>query len=366
METTQCQPMAAELKLSRAQRWRFLAALYAGELQWLYRALARRPALKPTSSELSPEQEQYLAQNHQEVLQQLEQQRQQLVRNCWPIRKVAFPVLAIFSLVCMLLFAHGAGTVVIVILLLWCWFHLPKHMLDEGILPGYARLNHQFLTYLLPAIGSKYGSFHYQAGQSIALSRFQTRLYFGTRHLNLRIRQTEQANYFHGNYRGCDWELEQVKLYGPHKQKGTTVHFEGHMLILQLPQNFQGITTLNLACPLASAAQVHLEQSRFSDRFRVESTDQVAARAWLTPAVMERLSSISPNSLSPVHAHLEGSSLILLIPGLRFASPLALDTPIASCLAGQPCIQELEQLFALMDTLLGQFSSLPARPEEIK
>ncbi|MEE2025781.1 DUF3137 domain-containing protein [Alkalimonas mucilaginosa] len=298
--------------------------------------------------------EQTLASDYHAELAKLEQQRKQLIKNCWPIRKVAIPSIFIVVIAC-LPFLHETFSILLILLPL-CWLNLCAKMLQEGPLPDYNRLNHQFLTRLLPAFGRHYGRFYYHPKQSIALNRYQNKLYFGTsRHLARSIRSAEQDYYFQGTYRGCDWELEQVCLYG----SGAEVLFKGHMMWFNLPRSFDGITTLNLASPLTSSARVHLEQSHFTDTFWVDSTNQIAARAWLTPAVMERFTEINRLCAGTMHAYLEGSSLLLLLPGLEFASPLDINTPISSCLAGQPFIQELAQLFALMDTLLAQFPHEP-------
>ncbi|MEN3158514.1 DUF3137 domain-containing protein [Alkalimonas sp. NCh-2] len=290
----------------------------------------------------------------------LEQQRQQLLLSTRPLRMFCFPGLLIISLtLAVVAFQSTSPLPTTLLVLLAAWIFIPRQVVKETLLDDYQALDNDYRSTLLPAVLHNFGDIRYQRQGAMALDHLKKQLHFGTSHIQVSqvIRRIEQSDHFYGHYRDCPWVLQQVRFYN-HKQQTL---FRGHILLVQLPQSFAGTTTLNMFCTAPGASRVHLEKSHFSETTRVESTDQIAARAWLTPAVMERLTHIRTLCPGIMRAHLTGSTLLLLLPGMAFASPLDINTPITHNLADVPLLKEVQQLYLLLDAMLKQF---PTRPEQ--
>jgi hypothetical protein len=102
----------------------------------------------------------------------------------------------------------------------------------------------------------------------------------------------------HGAYRGVSISIVEANLETG--GKNSRVVFNGLLTELAFPDRFPGITVVakdggvlgNVLKDFVQSSgleRVRLEDPRFEDRYQVYSTDQIAARALLTPAVMERL-----------------------------------------------------------------------------
>lgn len=102
----------------------------------------------------------------------------------------------------------------------------------------------------------------------------------------------------YGNYRGIPLSIIEAKLETG--GKNSSVVFNGLLVGLMFPRGFDGTTIVAKDGGILGNAmsdfvrtngleRVRLEDSRFEDRYQVYSSDQIAARALLTPAVMERL-----------------------------------------------------------------------------
>jgi len=290
-------------------------------------------------------------------LQQLEQLRLKMNRNAWVLRKVALPAVLVYVVVCLLVFPLGQLLNFWILALPVTLLGLSSRVVQESYLDDYKEFNDRFRHAFIPALAKSFGDIQYQQYGYIELDRFKSRLPQGATSFDsvLAISRVEQEDYFSGTHRGCHWELVNASLYN-HKHKRT---FKGLILLLELPRTFEGTTVINMRNPVSGASRVHLEKGEFSDLFVVSSTDQISARSWLTPAVMERLYDLR-QLFNGMKGNLTGSSLLLLLDTPTFLPLPPIDVPLSGA---KPCLQfvaELKTLYELIDTLLAQFPDLPA------
>ncbi|WP_445768530.1 DUF3137 domain-containing protein [Rheinheimera sp.] len=298
-----------------------------------------------------------LEQSCENDIAELEQLRQRLVQSAWPLRTIAIPGLLGYVVVCLLLFPINQLLNLLLITVLTSLIVLFS-VTKEAMLPHFLAFSDRFRHSFVPAIAKAYDDIDYQQDGKIDPHQFTTRLHFGDNklHLGRTVSHTEQADYFRGNHRGCEWELVHTRLTNAkHEQL-----FCGQLLLLTLPRSFAGVTTLNMPCTASGAARVHLEQSAFSEVFIVASTDQVAARSWLTPAVMDRLEQLNSLFDGLIRAQLTGNSLLLLLPATQLIALPSIDEPVASSLVNLAFVAQLQSLYQLFDTLLVQFPETSA------
>ncbi|MCL2872760.1 MAG: DUF3137 domain-containing protein [Betaproteobacteria bacterium] len=99
----------------------------------------------------------------------------------------------------------------------------------------------------------------------------------------------------HGDYRGIPLSIFDLDITA-REGKQTVLIFGGIMIALTLPRGLQGVTVVSAQGAISNFAEhlfdglqsVHLEDPAFAKTFQVHSSDQVSARALLTPAFMER------------------------------------------------------------------------------
>lgn len=173
-----------------------------------------------------------------------------------------------------------------------------------------------------------------------------------------------QEDYIAGYYRQCYFQLSHAEFYGRQRShQRTRKSFHGLMLCLAAPTGFDGVTTLvqqktlasrfKLTADIANTEQVFLEDADFNQRFTVHSTDQIAARAWLTPALMQRLTSLSEQYAdSGIAVSMFNQQILLLID----TDQRALTTPAAEiAVVDLPfCGQlhsELHNIFTVLELL---------------
>jgi hypothetical protein len=101
-----------------------------------------------------------------------------------------------------------------------------------------------------------------------------------------------------GTYRGCSVNIVEAELESG--GKNSRVVFNGLLTELSFPGRFPGTTIVAKDSGIVGNAihdfieanglrRVRLEDPRFEERYQVYGSDQISARALLTPAVMERL-----------------------------------------------------------------------------
>jgi hypothetical protein len=112
-------------------------------------------------------------------------------------------------------------------------------------------------------------------------------------------------DYIKGSYKDVVLELIEAKLSsssGTGKDRRTTVHFKGIVILLSMNKNFSGKTIVQrdagkfsnwVIDKIGKMKKVALEDPVFEKKFEVYSSDQVEARYLLTTSFMERLLELS-------------------------------------------------------------------------
>lgn len=130
-----------------------------------------------------------------------------------------------------------------------------------------------------------------------------------------------------GTYRGVPVRIVELRLGAGSGDQRKNV-FDGLLVDLVLPRNLTGTTAVvtdagmlgNLEARWRSDTLQHvrLEDPRFEERYEVYSTDQIEARALLTPAFMERFTALAGLSgFALPGAWAEGNRFVTALPKLK-------------------------------------------------
>lgn len=226
---------------------------------------------------------------------------------------------------------------------------------------AYARL---YLGRVLPLLAARFGDLSFRSPAQLVLQALNSDRLFDD------YDRVVSNNEFFGTHRGLPISIATLLLtWGSGKQR--RVSFEGLLVEVTLPRALQGTTTViagagafaSLRHWLKTSDRQHvvLEDPQFAAAYDVWSTDQIAARALLTPAFMERLLGLSGPAVSidgrPLAvAHDNRLTLVIprygrdhfMAPGFRKAaasraSLLALYDQIARVLAVADAVIDLDQ-----------------------
>lgn len=166
-----------------------------------------------------------------------------------------------------------------------------------------------------------------------------------------------------GTYRGIRITIVEAKLETG--GKNSTVVFNGLVVALEFPGRFSGTTVVTKDTGLGAAQdlfgpsglqRVRLEDPRFEARYQVYGSDQIAARALLTPAIMERVMALEGAGSDPPRLAAEPGMLWVTIPKHKAENlfePPALSQPVTS--AGEMLTElshDLGSVLAFVDTVL--------------
>jgi hypothetical protein len=226
---------------------------------------------------------------------------------------------------------------------------------------AYARL---YLGRVLPLLAARFGALSFRSPAHIDLRAFSSERFFDD------YDSAVSDNEFFGTHRGLPISIASLLLTSG-SGKELRVSFEGLLVEVTLPRVLQATTTVIASTGAfeqlrrwlkASDRQlVALEDARFEAVYDVWSTDQIAARALLTPAFMERLLALSGSA-----ANIDGRPLVaargnrltlaiprygrdhFLAPGFRKpaasrASLIALYDQIAGVLVVADAVIDLDQ-----------------------
>ena len=224
---------------------------------------------------------------------------------------------------------------------------------------AYARL---YLGRVLPLLAERFGDLSFRSPAQLDMQGLNSDNLFDD------YDRVVSNNQFFGTHRGLPISITTLLLtWGSGKQR--RVSFEGLLVEVTLPRSLKGATTaipgtfarLRHWLKTSNRQHVALEDPRFAAAYDVWSTDQVAARALLTPAFMERLLALSGPA-----ANIDGRPLVVArdnrltlviprygrdpfqAPGFRKAaasrtSVLALYEQIARVLAVADVVIDLDQ-----------------------
>ncbi len=226
---------------------------------------------------------------------------------------------------------------------------------------AYARL---YRGRVLPLLAARFGGLSFRSPAQTDLQALNSERFFDD------YDRAVSNNEFFGTHRGVPISIATLLLTsGSGKQR--RVSFEGLLVEVTLPRGLKGTTAviagtgafeqLRHWLKTSNRQRVALEDPRFSQVYEVWSTDQIGARALLTPAFMERLL-----ALSGAAENIDGRPLVeardnrltlviprygrdhFLAPGFRKsaasrASVVALYDQIAGVLAVADAVIDLDQ-----------------------
>lgn len=171
---------------------------------------------------------------------------------------------------------------------------------------------------VLPQIASQLGDLSYRQAASDDVERL------GALRIVPEYDALEADDEIHGVYNGLPIRIVEVRLRRRQGKKSRVV-FDGLFVGITLPRNLRGTTVVLTdrgafdrfmsrwrGTPLEP---VRLEHQEFEERYEVSSTDQIEARALLTPAFMERFVELTRRSGSSVPGAIaEGKTLTVALP----------------------------------------------------
>jgi len=163
----------------------------------------------------------------------------------------------------------------------WYW---ASHQLSAQ----YVRL---YKDRVLPKLAAQFGSLDYRQAIEPDMSLLRAE------HIFREFDRVVAEDEIFGTYRGMALNIVELKLtYGSGKERRT--EFDGLLTTVALPRHLAGTTAViadngtlgNLADRFGGEGREHVgvEDPAFEKAYEVYGTDQVAARALLTPAFMER------------------------------------------------------------------------------
>jgi hypothetical protein len=190
-------------------------------------------------------------------------------------------------------------------------------LVGVGAMAGYyaavrdssAAYAHLYLGRVLPLLAARFGNLSFRSPAQIDLQALNSERLFDD------YDRAVSDNEFFGAHRGLPISIATLRLtLGSGKQR--RVSFEGLLVEVTLPRGLQGTTAVitgtgafeQLRHWLKTSDRQHvaLEDSGFAAVYDVWSTDQIAARALLTPAFMERLLALSGPA-----ANIDGRPLVV-------------------------------------------------------
>ncbi len=262
---------------------------------------------------------------------------------------------------------------------LWCWLqfrHDPPGLLPLGAFSlmgagiGWAwaaaalaeRYRQMYKVEVLPRLAAGFGPLCYRAAQDIDLEPLRRHRLFGA------FDHSRVEDEIIGDYRDVPVSIVELRLEKDQDKSRVEV-FDGLLVRITLPRSLHGTTTIladegafgalrDLLCQ--QGERVRLEDPDFERRYQVFGTDQIAARALLTPAFMQRFLALGERTgfRAPL-AFAEDAMLTIALPKCddtdlfeppSYAQPAAsraalarLHADIAAVLAVAEAVLDLDQ-----------------------
>lgn len=198
---------------------------------------------------------------------------------------------------------------------------------------------------VLPQLAARFGALTYQAVRHLDMSKLRDEKIFPE--YDRVIAEDELV----GIYHGLAVSIVELKLEAGSGKSCRTV-FNGLLAEVELPRRLRGDTAvLPDGGPLGnfrdwiaqgSRERVRLEDPRFEAAYQVWATDQIMARALLTPAFLERFLSLAElSSIGKPLALARDERLLLILPsyGKNLFEPPSYRLPTA----GRTALAELER-----------------------
>ena len=168
---------------------------------------------------------------------------------------------------------------------------------------------HLYLGRVLPLLAARFGDLSFRSPAQLDLRALNSERLFDD------YDSAVAGNEFFGVHRGLPISIATLLLTsGSGKER--RVSFEGLLVEVTLPRGLKGTTAviagtgafeqLRHWLKTSNRQHVALEDPRFASVYEVWSTDQIAARALLTPALMERLLALGGSA-----ANIDGRPLVV-------------------------------------------------------
>ncbi len=210
---------------------------------------------------------------------------------------------------------------------------------------------------VLPLLAAQFGDLSWRPAQLPDLARWQAAGVFPEHESAL------AEDELFGTHRNLPLSIIELRLESG-SGDDTRVHFNGLLTEITLPRGLNGSTAIVASEGLLGRlrdwlgrdgrARVKLEDPAFDAVYQVWSTDQIAARALLTPAFMERLLALAARSNfgRPV-ALSDGNRLTMAIPrsGTLFEPP-SYTRPAASRAALVELHDDIAAVLAVADAVI--------------
>jgi hypothetical protein len=237
----------------------------------------------------------------------------------------------------------------------WYW---ASHRLSE-------RYRQLYKDRVLPQLAAQFGSLSYRPAVAPDMTLLRQQHIF--REFDRVIAEDE----IYGTYRGMALNIIELKLtYGSGKQR--RVEFDGLLTQVELPRKLSGVTSViadngtlgNLEDRFLCEGREHVrvEDPGFEKIYEVYSTDQVGARALLTPAFMERFLALGARAgYMPPLALAQDNRLTIALPkadGRNLFEPPSYRQPAASRAALLALYGDIQAVLLAADAIidLDQFS----------
>jgi len=237
----------------------------------------------------------------------------------------------------------------------WYW---ASHKLSED----YLRL---YKDQVLPKLAAQFGALSYRRAIAPDMSLLRAQ------HIFREFDRVVCEDEIFGTYRGMALNIVELKLtYGSGKEKRT--EFDGLLTTVALPRHLAGVTAViadngalgNLEDRFGGEGREHVavEDPAFEKAYEVYGTDQVAARALLTPAFMERFLALGGRAgfMQPL-ALAQDNRLTIALPkagGGNLFEPPSYRQPAASREALLKLYGDIQAVLSAADAVidLDQFS----------
>lgn len=198
------------------------------------------------------------------------------------------------------------------------------------------RYRRMYKDQVLPRLAASFGALTFRAARDIDVGALRKQGLFGA------FDHSSVEDEITGTYHGVPISIVELRLERDQDRSRTTV-FDGLLASVTLPRSLSGTTAIVADGGAFGAlhdlfrkqgARVRLEDALFERRYQVFGTDQVSARALLTPAFMERFLRLGERTgfLAPV-ALAEDNRLTIALPkadGADLFEPPSYGRPAAS------------------------------------
>ena len=295
----------------------FIGALaFAGAVAWLLMWALAPAAEAPFDRAAASELEALLA----PTLRELDTVRAEVIRQVKERSVMRVPAGAAGAAFLWLCLQWGGDPPVIFELVVWCGIgaFAGEVWAAANLAEEYTRL---YKSRVLPVLAARFGDLTYRRGSAHDVHKLQTYRILDD------FDSVNADDEIAGTHRGLPIRIVELRLDSGSGDDRRNV-FDGLLIDFVLPRSLTGTTVVvadaglvgNLKARWRSdrLQRVRLEDPRFAARYEVYSSDQIEARALLTPAFMERFTALAELSgFALPGAWAEGNRLVAALPKLK-------------------------------------------------